>query len=396
MQPKVVRFPGASLAAAVILTAAIMGSGTAAEPTSSPILETEISDVATLAPAGPHRLLVGGGFQGGIRVIDGDAGKVVGQIYSAMGANLVIDPENRYYYLSETMWTRGNRGVRQDFVSVYDDQLKLVSEINVPGRLISVPKSPSFEISADGRQAYVFSMQPAPSVAVVDLRAKKHVATVEVPGCGMVYPFGASDFGALCADGTLAVATRTDGKYRVTRSARFFDAERDPVFEESLVDRKTGQAMFISFSGNVHNVMLGANPRIEATWSLNEAAGLPPASLQTEVLAWRPGGARLAAWHKASGRLFVLMHPGMHWSHKEAGTEVWVYDIAQRKRIARYSLDSPGSGLAVTQDDSPLLFVTTGGAGQGPGGIAVLDALKGETLRQVPGVSGFILAVHGY
>lgn len=395
MQPKVMRFPWPSLAAAV-MGAAAMESGKAAEPASSPILEAEISDVATLPPAGPHRLLVGGGFQGGIRVIDGDAGKVVGQIYSATGSNLVIDPENRYYYLSETMWTRGNRGVRQDFVSVYDDQLKLVSEINVPGRLISVPKSPSFEISADGRQAYVFSMQPAPSVAVVDLRSRKHVATVEVPGCGMVYPYGPSDFGALCADGTLAVATRTDGKYRVTRTAQFFDAERDPVFEESLVDRKSGQAWFISYSGKVYGALLGANPRIEAPWTLNEAAGLPPASLQAEVLAWRPGGSRFAAWHKASGRLFVLMHPGMHWSHKEAGTEVWVYDLAQRKRTARYRLEHPGSGLAVTQDASPLLFVTTGGAGEGPGGIAVLDASTGEALRQVPGVSGFILAVHGY
>ncbi len=111
---------------------------------------------------------------------------------------------------------------------IYDDQLKLVSEITLPGRLISVPKSPTLDISADGKFAYVYNMQPATSVAVVDLVARKTASVVEIPGCGMVYPWGPSGFASLCADGSLAYATKQGNKYTVKHTAQFFDGENDP------------------------------------------------------------------------------------------------------------------------------------------------------------------------
>jgi hypothetical protein len=101
--------------------------------------------------------------------------------------------------------------------------------------------------------------------------------------------------------------------------------------------------------------------------------------------------------HKTSGRLFVLMHPGTHWTHKEDGTEVWVFDTAARSRIARFALQQPSSSIAVTQDDEPLLFVSGGGPGGGPGGgMSALNATTGEAMGRLPGVSGNILGVHGY
>jgi len=368
-----------------------------APPAKPAILEAETSDVAKLAPMGPHRVLIGGGLRGaGVAIINGDTARIEGQIHAAPASNFVIDPNNRFFYIAETMWTRLNRGTRQDLLSVYDDQLKLVSEITLPGRLISVPKSPTLDISADGKLAYVYNMQPATSVAVVDLVARKTASVVEIPGCGMVYPFGPSGFASLCADGSLAYATKQGSKYTVKHTAQFFDGENDPVFEESLVDRNTGRAFFISYTGMVYPAQLGADVRLDAPWSLQEAAGMPRATTQSELLAWRPGGGRFAAYHKASGRLFVLMHAGAHWTHKKAGNEIWVFDVNTHKRVARFELEKTATLISVTQDEKPLLFVVGGGFEGPPGGLSVLDPQTGEVLRGLGGISGSMAAVMGY
>jgi methylamine dehydrogenase heavy chain len=368
----------------------------AAPPAKPAILEAETSDVGKLAPLGPHRLLLGGGLGGsGIKVINGDTARLEGQLQASPYANFVIDPGNRFYYIAETMWTRLNRGTRQDLLSIYDDQLKLVSEITLPGRLISVPKSPTFDISSDGKLAYVYNMQPATSVAVVDLVGRKTTSIVEIPGCGMVYPWGPSGFASLCADGTLAYASKQGTKYTVRHTPKFFDGENDPVFEESLVDRYTGRAFFISYTGMVYPAQLGDEVRLDTPWSLQEAAGMPRASTQSELLAWRPGGSRFAAWHKASSRLFVLMHSGAHWTHKKGGTEIWVFDTQTHKRVARYALEKPATLLTVTQDAQPLLFIVGGGM-EGGGGLTVMDPQNGQVLRGLGGVSGSLAAVAGY
>jgi methylamine dehydrogenase heavy chain len=382
----------------IMTMAATLGGAHAQESTPAgkpPILESETSDVATLAPTGPHRLLLGGGLADGIRIINGDTARLEAQIHAAPGANFVIDPANRYFYVAETMWTRLNRGTRQDLLSVYDNQLKLVTEITLPGRLISVPKSPTFDISSDGRLAYVFNMQPAASVTVVDLQARKTSSVVEIPGCAMIYPWGPGSFASLCADGTLAYASKQGGRFVVRHTPQFFDAENDPVFEESLVDRHTGRAFFISYSGLVYPTQLGEETRVDAPWSLQEAAGLPRASTLSEHLAWRPGGNRFAAYHKSTGRLFVLMHAGVHWTHKNAGTEIWVFDTQAKKRVARFALAEQASLITVSQDAQPLLFVVGGAFGQGAG-LSVLDPQTGQVLRGLRGVSGSIAVVSGY
>jgi methylamine dehydrogenase heavy chain len=388
----------ASLVALAVAPFTAIGTSRAQEAVArGAVPQAEVNDVAKLPPPGPHRLIIGGSFQAGaVRVVDGDTMKLVGAFFAAPGSNLVVAPNDRYY-VAETSFARGNRGLRQDYVSYYDDQLKLGAEIDIPGRLISVPKTQTFDVSADGRLGYVYNMQPAASVSVVDLEARKVVTTAEVPGCGLVYPFGNTGFASLCADGSAAIATpAARGKYVVTRTNRFFDAEKDPVFEESLVDRQTGKTLFITFTGRVLPVTLGANPVFEEPWSLLAAAGHPPTSMAPEILAWRPGGSHLAAWHKASGRLFVLMHAGTHWTHQQDGTEVWVFDIAAHKRVARFALQRPGSSIAVTQDSEPLLFVVAGGNG-GPGGaLTALNAQTGEEKGALSGVTGGILGVHGF
>ena len=93
-----------------------------AQETAGSVPQAEFSDTATLPPPDPHRLIVGGNFQSDVvRVVDGDAMELIGAFHSESGSNLVVDPNDRYYYLAETAFARGNRGTRADYVSVYDN-----------------------------------------------------------------------------------------------------------------------------------------------------------------------------------------------------------------------------------------------------------------------------------
>ena len=97
-----------------------------------------------------------------------------------------------------------------------------------------------------------------------------------------------------------------------------------------------------------------------------------------QELAWRPGGQQVLAVHRATRRLYVLMHTGNYWTQKADGTEVWVLDSARHTLVRRIKLEAPGHGIAVSQDGKPLLYVI-GSAWAGT--IDVYDATSGEKLR---------------
>ncbi len=367
-----------------------------------PPLEPEQSDVATLSPNPPHRFLTVG--RTGSVIFDGDSGKMEGSIPSGYGPNIAIAPDNSQFYVSETYWSHGARGTREDLLSVYDAKtLNLVKEIPLPGRAL-VFKTQNFDVNASGTRAYVYIMHPAASVAWVDLKKQAVGGTVEIPGCALVFPWGETGFASLCGDGSLAtVIIPESGPPTVTHTKPFFDANKDPIFEESLVDRATGKALFISYTGLIYEAQLGATPIIAKPWSIQQAAGFAAAGTGVQELAWRPGGGQFAAFHKASGKLFVLMHPGNYWTHKQGGTEIWVLDTKAHGLVSRFPLRPvPTSGLGddavpfyadigVSQDDKPLLYLLTSS-----GGDLVLDAGTGEQLRKVEFAGGNRVMVPGY
>jgi methylamine dehydrogenase heavy chain len=328
--------------------------------TGAPILESETSDIAVLPAAGPHRLFVAS-RSGGIAIMNGDTAKREGTVNAAPASGFAVAPDNSRFYVSESIWSRINRGTRQDLLSVYDGtSLKLLTEITLPGRLIASGRIPYFNLSASGHRGYVLNMQPAASVVVVDLKANKVVSEIETPGCGLIFPFRDAGFAALCADGSLAnVTVDGRGKGSITHTPVFFNAEQDPVFEESLVDRGTGKALFITYTGMVHPATLGATTTLDAPWSLQQAAGLGTATTAPQHKTWRPGGRHPFAIHAASGRLFVLMHNGKHWTQKEAGSEVWVFDTTTRALLRRFELPTDGTVVAVSQDADPQLYVVS-------------------------------------
>jgi methylamine dehydrogenase heavy chain len=363
-------------AAAVVLLCSVAAAARAQAP-ATPTMP-EVSDVASLPPAGPHRLWLEDAFSGAAQVIDGDTGSLKATIPGASLSSFAAGPEQRMVYVAESIWTKGNRGERQDMVSVYDGlTLKLQSEISLPSRAYVASSGQLFALNHEGTRAYVYSMQPASGVVVVDLTARKVLRTVDTPGCALAFPWGAEGFSALCGDGALATAT-TGATPSLTRSAPFFDAERDPVFEESPTDGATGRTFFVTYSGVVHPVDLGPTPKFAPSWSLQAAAGLQPAGLQNGDLAWRPGGYQPMALHRASGRLFVLMHPGEHWTQKKAGEELWVVDTAAHKVLRRFQLKEPCTGVAVSQDDHAQVYLV-----DEKGNLSIRDAQTLDELRSV-------------
>ena len=342
-------------------------------------LSPETSDVAKLAPLAAHWVFVETA-PSGFTLVDADHGKILAAVPMEFADNLAIAPDRKHIYVAETMWTERTRGVRQDLLTTYDaGTLDILHETKIPPRALAVFKAQDLALSASGRTAFVFNLAPATSVTVVDVASGAVTGHIDTPGCALVYPWKDGGFSSLCGNGTLLnVALAAHAAPVVTHTKPFFAAATDPVFEASLVDPATAQAVFISFTGKVIPVVLGPQPQIGATWSLQEAAGQKAAGTGVQELAWRPGGYQVASWHKASGRLFVLMHPGTFWTQKEPGTEVWVFSMATKKLIRRIPLKVPAKGIAVSQDAAPLLY-----AASGHGDLAVIKADTGEELRSV-------------
>ncbi len=360
----------------------------------SPMVEAEISDVATLKPNVSHRVALGG-LPAGFTLVNGDTGLVEATVQSAANSNLVIDPANRFFYVAETMWTRGNRGKREDVLSIYDSSaLKLVAEIDLPGRILATSYMSMFDVGVGGKRAYVYNMEPAASVITVDLEKRRVASITETPGCALVFPWGDAGFSSLCADGSLA-STSLDakGKGSITHTKPFFDADRDPVFESSLVDRDSSTAYFISYTGMIYPAKLGPVSQVNDGWSLQRAAGLSAATTAPDHVTWRPGGFRILAWHKASGRLYVLMHEGKPWSQRAPGQQVWVVDPVQRKVLARLDLPQAAVSLAVSQDAEPQLYAISKS-----GTVWVLDSNSGKVLHSLADLApfAFTAAVAGF
>jgi methylamine dehydrogenase heavy chain len=256
-------------------------------------------------------------------------------------------------------------------------------------------------ISDDDRFLAVFNMTPATSLSIVDLETRTLVGEVSIPGCSLAYAIGERRFATLCADGALLIIELDDrgAVARRIRSEPFFDPVSDPVTEKAV--RWGDRWIFVSFEGFAHVVdFSGEEPRFEPPWPLFSDDELEQS--------WRIGGAQHLALHEASGRLYSLVHEGGVDTHKDPGSEVWVYDLATRRRVQRIELYNPsftfmgvpvplgndwlnaflldhvipriGSDqIAVTQDDEPLLL--TGAAYTG--GLCVYDARSGELLRRL-------------
>ncbi|KPK16996.1 MAG: hypothetical protein AMJ62_02995 [Myxococcales bacterium SG8_38] len=378
-----------------------------------------VGQVAELPPmAGAHWLWVPDRLFRHSILFDGDSGRMLGAIDS--GVQITPKPPlwshaRKEIYNVDTIYSRGHRGERKDFVVIYDSRtLNVKGEVEVPPRAADTGTGIALVGLLDGdRFLVVLNQSPGTSVSVIDLENRRHVGEAQTAGCAGVFPAGPTRFGMLCGDGTaLTVHLTENGELdRLARSKPFFDVIDDPVTEKGVRDGSTW--WFASFEGLLYEVDFSGNaPAPKEPW---------PLFTENEIESgWRIGGAQHLAYHRKTKRLYSIVHEGGPGSHKDPGTEIWVYDVPSRNKIDTFSAPNliapflgpqagfdatgmlgsflsfvlPNMGvhsLTVTQDERPLLFVRHSDLGA----VGVLDALSGEHLRDIDeaGLSGALLVV---
>ncbi|GBR08471.1 amine dehydrogenase large subunit [Acetobacter oeni] len=314
---------------------------------------------------------------------DGDKGKILGTVPADFEANLAVSSDRHTYYVATTMWTRGDHGDREDFLQAYDARtLDLTKEIAIPARALSVFKQQSLGLSNDGHWAYVFDMTPTTRVSVVDLHSGKVATDIDIPGCALEFPWAKGGFSSLCGDGSLTNVAYDGGTPKITHSHPFFDANEAPVFEQSPSDTKNGIAYFITYDGKVFETKLGPDAQPAASWGLTEAAGMKPAGRGVQEMTWRPGGSEPFAFNAAQHRLYVLMHVGNYWTHKDPAKQVWVFDTQAHKLVNRIDLPEVARAISVSQDASPQIYAVSG-SNHDAGKLIVVDTVTGKVLHSL-------------
>ncbi len=357
-----------AIAGSLLTTALTLGmsAGAFAELAPEPI------STGKLPPPNPYRIYlsdvaIGHIVDGRLHVIDGDKLHYQGIVATGYAGQVTLSADRKEIFVATTYYSRLSHGVRTDVVDVHDAQtLARTGEIEIPPRHAqSLNYKGTIRASADGRWLFVQYATPATSVGVIDLQTRKAVAEVPTPGCWSILPAASvgGRFSTICGDGTLLTVS-LDAKGQLAaqkRSARFFDADKDPIFIHGEQDGDTYR--FISFHGDVYTAQVGGEVAgFEPAWSILDAAD--------RKQGWRPGGYQLIAQHNGSGRLYVGMHDkGAEGSHKTPAKEIWTIDLAARKRVAR----TPGNNaiaLAVSQGEGAKLFAYDGVKGA----IAAFDA----------------------
>ena len=409
------------LGRATLLAALGIGACAAAATSSAraDLPPEEVGQVARLPDtAGDHWVWVPDRVLRHSILLDGDSGRMLG----AIDSGLQITPKAPVWsrarneiYNVDTVYSRGHRGTRQDFVVIYDSRtLDVKGEIEIAPKAADTSTGIALLGLLDGeRFLAVMNHSPGASVSVVDVEARRVAGEVQTAGCAAVYPAGPTRFGMLCGDGTaLGVHLKETGELdRIARSPRFFDVVADPITEKGVRDGATW--WFASFEGFLHEVDFGAEaPSAKPPWPLFTDS--------EKEDGWRIGGAQHLAYHRASKRLYSLVHEGGPGSHKDPAVEIWVYDVASQTKVDTFEapnlipaflgpqagFDARGTvgkilgfvlpnmgvhSIAVTQDANPLLFVRHADLGA----VGVLDAQSGEHLREIgdAGLSGALLVV---
>ncbi len=352
----------ATVAGAVLLAAAPRCPAAGAEARGK-LTTAESPTVAVLAPMNPRRLFVldtmfPAAQAAKTYVLDGSTGAIEGMFNQAYWPNFGISPDGTELYAVDTYWEKHTRGRRSDYIVVRDARtLDVREDVPLPnGRQIIVSKKNNFDITPDGRYGLTYNLAPETAVTITDLRARRTVGEVAIPGCALIFAQAPHRFSSLCADGAVLTASfDDDGAFTTQRATRVFDAVNDPAFEHSGWDKPHRTLYLVTYHGRVIPVDLDGEKAVPGTpWWL--------ASEQERAEGWLPGGWQVSHVHSATRRLYVLMHQGHYWTEKSSGTEVWEFDAADGRRLQRIRLPEPAQSISVSQDDAPLLYAITDSA----------------------------------
>lgn len=342
-------------------------------------------------------------------LIDLDSGRFLGMVNGGYGAVSPLFPRNKpEMYLPASYYARRTRGARTDLLEFYDiPTLSPTAEVTLPSkRAIDAVSQGHQALSDDDRFAAVFNWTPRTSLSIVDVEKREFTSEIDIPGCSLAYAAGPRRFFGLCADGS-AVVVRIDDQGKELSKERtpvFFDPRKDPITEKGV--RFGNQWIFVSFDGWVYPIdVSGEQIKFGEKWSL-----------LTDVQrkeSWRIGGLQHLAVHEPSKRLYSLVHQGGPDTHKEAGEQIWVYDLTTHELLQRIELRNPGltiygfpieigkdwpapfnrlgswlldsfappavTHIEVTRDEKPLLIT----ASQFSGALGIYDGLNGEWIKRV-------------
>jgi len=339
----------------LLLTAMLPMAGLANDARAE--VAAEQATVAVLPADDGYRLYIpdisfGHMADGHASVIDGHTLKFLGNLPIGFSGQIAGSADRSKIYVATTYYDRGNRGHRADVLEIYDARkLAFEREVVVPAKHVQgVPYNAYLVPSIHDRFVLLQNATPASSVTIVDPAAGKVVAELPTAGCFGIYPSPVDEsvFSTLCGDGTaVTIGVDASGQERFRhRSTKFFDPVNDPVYiEAGRIDRKL---VLLSFMGEVHMLDIAGDTAVQtAVVSLTGP---------DDTKGWAPGGYQPFAVHARTGQIFVGMHANaFEGSHKYPAQEIWQADLATGHIIRRV----PASGaisLAVTQDQSPVLF----------------------------------------
>ena len=291
-----------------------------------------------------------------LRNVGSDSREVKGELQAHDSGTLLIADNRPEIYVADTVWSRGARGTRTDFITIYDKQtFEPTGEIVLPQpkRALITAMEGLIAFTDEQRMALVFNFTPASSVTVVDLVKRKPLGEIEIPGCSLVYPSGARGFSTLCSSGTL-LSIRLDANGAVagrSESKAFNPLDTDPLFTQSAT--LSGVRYFPSLHGRLQPVdMKGDDVKVLPDWPLVPAADAAEH--------WRPSGWQLIASDEQK-LLYIVMQVDAHeGTHKDPGNEVWVFNPATKARVKRLRLVRRGSSIAITHGADPQLLVQAG------------------------------------
>lgn len=313
-------------------------------------IEPEVVGRETLTAPEPTWLLARDGL-GPLYLFDSANGRMHGLLgISPYTPAVEPDLAAGKIYAAETFYSRGTHGERTDVVTIYDyATLSPEAEIEVPKKIAALPFRRYIALMDDARHVTVFNLTPAQSVSVVDIKAKTFVEEISTPGCALTLAVAERGFAQICGDGRLQVI-RLDSKGREaerTRSRVFFDLDEDPVFDKAVPTRNGW--LLASYGGQVfHAQVQGDEVTITRPWSL----------LSEDEPVWRPGGGQFMDYHHGMDLLVVLMNDEGSYAHDSAGKEIWIFKLAEQRRIARIKMEYAAGDIFISQTDAPLITVS--------------------------------------
>jgi methylamine dehydrogenase heavy chain len=284
---------------ALALLAGVVPAGADVEP-------DEHGRIAPLPPATAHRVWVPDRVLRHTVLVDGDSGDMLGALdgtFNLSGPVPVVSAKRGEIYVVDAVYARGHRGERRDYVAIYDAKtLGFLGDVEIPPRSSSIGHGyATVAVLDDERFLVVFNQDPSNSVSIVDLERRQFAGEIVIGGCALVYPTGGSRFGTLCGNGTaLQVEIDASGQQaKATRSDPFFDVVKDPLTEKGV--RDGARWLFASFEGQLHAIDFSADkPVAQPPWSLFADA--------ERLQGWRVGGMQHLALHRATQRLYSLVH----------------------------------------------------------------------------------------